>query len=183
MDCTTYIPCYQTSTWSLFWTCPPPHLSKASRDNGKTFEAVAKLILSVVSSPEVQTYFDGVGVDWRFSVLRAPWWRGIFERLVYSTKCCLRKVIEQAKFTHNELLTALAEIEMVVNSRPFTYVSADDLDEPLTPSHLLVGRHLMSYPDHLLTTEYELNSDDKDGDKLNLISNISNCSLNSFWRR
>ena len=64
-----------------------------------------------------------------------------------------------------------------------TYVSADDLDEPLTPSHLLVGRHLMSYPDHLLTTEYELDSDEENGDKLNLTSNISNCSLNLFWRK
>ena len=32
-------------------------------DNGKTFEAAAKEIKSVVSSPEVQRYFSGVGVD------------------------------------------------------------------------------------------------------------------------
>lgn len=152
-------------------------------DNGKTFEAAAKLILSVVSSPEVQTYFGGVGIDWRFNVPRAPWWGGIFERLVRSTKRCLRKVLGQAKFTHDELLTALAETEMVINSRPLTYVSADDLDEPLTPSHLLVGRRLMSYPDHLLTFEYKLDSDEEDGHKLNARLKHLNYSLDSFWKR
>ena len=89
-----------------------------------------------MSSPEVQRYFDGVGIEWSFSVPRAPWWGGVFERFVRSTKHCLRKVLGQAKFSHDELLTALVEIEMVLNSRPLTYVSADDLDEPLTPSHL-----------------------------------------------
>ena len=41
-------------------------------------------------------------------------------------------------FSHDELLTALTEIEMVLNSRPLPCISADDLKEPLTPSHLLV---------------------------------------------
>ena len=105
-------------------------------DNGKTFEAAAREIKSVVSSPEVQRYFSGVGVDWRFNVPRAPWWGGVFERLVRSTKRCLRKILGQAKFSRDELFTALVEIEMVLNSRPLTYVSADNLDEPhpLTPA-------------------------------------------------
>ena len=152
-------------------------------DNGKTFEAAAKVIKSVVSSPEVQGYFDGVGIDWRFNVPRAPWWGGVFERLVHSTKRCLRKVLGQAKFSHDELLTALVEIEKVLNSRPLTYISADDLDEPLTPSHLLIGRRLMSYPDHLLTTSYGLDSDEEDGHKLNACLKHLNHSLDSFWRR
>ena len=118
---------------------------------------------SVVSSPEIQRYFDGVGIEWRFNVPRAPWWGGVFERLVCSTKRCLRKVLGQAKFSHDELLTAVVETEMVLNSKPLIYVSADDL---LTPSHLLIGRRLISYPDHLLTTSYGLDSDE-DGHKLN----------------
>ena len=44
---------------------------------------------------------------------------------------------------------AIMEVEMVINSRPLSYVSANDLDEPLTPSHLIVGRRLMNAPDHL----------------------------------
>ena len=45
----------------------------------------------------------------------------------------------QAKLSYYELLTVLMEVEMVLNFRPLTYVSADDFEEPLTPSHLLIG--------------------------------------------
>ena len=79
---------------------------------------------------------------------KGPMVGGLFERLMKSTKR-LRKALGRAKLPHDELLTSLIEIEMVLNSRPLIYISADDLDEPLTPSHLLVGRRLPSYPDHL----------------------------------
>lgn len=108
-------------------------------NNGKAFEAAAKVTKDVVSSPEVQRYF----LLWRFNVPKAPWWGGLFERPVRSTKHCFRKALGQAKLSHDELLTALIEIEMVLNSRPLTYISADDLDEPLMLSHLLVGRQLV----------------------------------------
>ena len=38
-----------------------------------------------------------------------------------------------------ELSTIVIEVEMVVNSRPLTYVSLTDLEEPVTPSHLLIA--------------------------------------------
>ena len=50
--------------------------------------------------------------------------------------------------TYDELVTAVTEVEAVINSRPLTYISAEDLDEPLTPAHLLTGRKLLSFPDH-----------------------------------
>ena len=70
-------------------------------------------------------------------------------RLVQSTKRCLRKVIGRAQFSVDVLVTALAEIEAVINSRPFSYVSVGDVEESLTPSHLLVGRQILNLPDHL----------------------------------
>ena len=149
-------------------------------DNGKAFEAAAKVIQDVVSSPEVQRYFEGVGITWRFNVPKAPWWGGLFERLVRSTKRCLRKALSRAKLSHDELLTALLEIEMVLNSRPLTYMSADDLDEPLTPSHLLIGRRLLSYPDHLTVHNGE-DSHEDDSQLSNRFRHL-NQLLDGFWK-
>ena len=150
-------------------------------DNAKTFEAAAKVIRDVISSPKVQQYFEGIGIEWKFNVPKAPWWGGLFERLVRLTKRCLRKALGQAKLSYDELLTALIEIEMVINSRPLTYISADDLDEPLTPSHLLVGRRLLSYPDHL-TIDHEEDSD-VDASLLNTRFRHLNQLLDGFWSR
>ena len=80
---------------------------------------------------------------------KATWWGGIFERMIKSTKRCLRKIVGQAKLSYDELITALTEIEAVVNSRPLTYLSPEDLEEPLTPSHFLCGRRILSLPDGL----------------------------------
>lgn len=56
---------------------------------------------------------------------------GAFERLVRSTKRCLRKQIGRACLTLDEFITALAEIEAVINSRPLLYVASDDMEQPL----------------------------------------------------
>ena len=53
-------------------------------DNGRTFEAAAKEVDSIFSNPEVERYFNQRGIKWRFNVPRAPWWGGLFERLVRS---------------------------------------------------------------------------------------------------
>ena len=64
----------------------------------------------------------------------------------WSVKRCLRKVTGQAKFDYDELHTATVEVEGILNSRPLSYVSPEDFDESLTPSHLLVGRRLLNLP-------------------------------------
>ena len=45
------------------------------------------------------------------------------------------------------MLTILVKVEGVLNSCPLTYVYSEDTDEPLTPSHLLLGRRLLSKPE------------------------------------
>ena len=44
----------------------------------------------------------------------------------------------------NVLVTVLVEVEATLNSRPISYLSSEDLDEPLSPSHLLIGHHVLS---------------------------------------
>ena len=47
---------------------------------------------------------------------------------------------------HDELHTIIVEIEGVLNSRPLTYQYPNDLEQPLTPSHVLTGRRLLQLP-------------------------------------
>ena len=44
-------------------------------------------------------------------------------------------------------MTILTEIESTINSRPLTFVSSEELEEPLTPSHLICGKRLCSLLD------------------------------------
>ena len=77
----------------------------------------------------------------------APFWGGFFERLIQKTKRCLWKTLRNAKLNYDESHTALVEVEGTLNSRPLTYVSSDDdPEEPLTPSHLMYGRRILSLP-------------------------------------
>ena len=80
---------------------------------------------------------------------KAPWWGGLFERLIKNVKRCMRKILRTSHLTEEELLTLLLEVEAALNSRPLTYVSTEDVREPLTPSHPLYGfrDRVLSLPD------------------------------------
>ena len=145
-------------------------------DNGKTFKAAAKVFQSIVSSEDVQQHISGLGIRWTFNLPKAPWWGGIFELLIRSTKRCLRKIIGKAKFTYDELLTAVIEVEAVLNSHPLT-----DLEEPLTPSHLLAGRRIWSLPDHLCQVSDE--DFDTGPELLTKRARHLNRTLDQFWSR
>ena len=78
---------------------------------------------------------------------KAPWWGGFFERLIKSVKRCMKKILRTSHLTEEELLTLLLEVEATLHSRPLTYVSTEDVREPLTPSHLLCEFLVSSLPD------------------------------------
>ena len=71
--------------------------------------------LSKFNHQEVKDYLSQVGVEWNFNLEKAPWWGGLFGRI---KKRCLRKVIRQAKFSYDEMHTAIVEIDGVINSHP-----------------------------------------------------------------
>ena len=116
-------------------------------DNAKTFKTVSKSLQALFDVTEVTDQLTSYRVKWNFNLEKAPWWGGFFERLVRCVKRCLKKTLHQARLTFEEMLTVLLEVEGVLNSRPLTYVSSEDCEEPLTPSHLMHGRRLQSLPD------------------------------------
>ena len=154
---------------------------KIVSDNAKTFKSTARIIRKLMNHPDIDRYLSDHRMIWSFNLERAPWWGGVFERLIRSVKRCLKKVIGRAKLTHEELITVVTEVEMIVNSRPLSYVSQEDSEEPITPSHLLIGRRVLSLPDSLC---YE---DDEDYNVTpQLLSKRLkhlNQLMNKFWKR
>ena len=121
-------------------------------DNGKTFRGASEEVIHFVSF--LCQNVSHPGVESKFTVELAPWWGGFWERLVRSVKEPLRKVLGRNNIGYDELVTAVTEVEAVVNSRPWSYLYMDHPSErlPLTPSHLLHGRSLLgsavSFPEN-----------------------------------
>ena len=61
-------------------------------------------------------------------------------------------------------------------------MSVDDLDEPLTPSHLLSGRRILSLPDHLYCELEEENFDVESSTLTRRLMHF-NKTLDRFWKR
>ena len=112
-----------------------------------SFKSAAKLLVKILKHPEVQGCFAGIYIQWSFNLEKAPWWGGIFERIIKSMKRCQRRIIGRGKLTMDEFVTATTEVEMIINCRPLPYLSTEDIEEPLTPSHLITGRRRMSLQD------------------------------------
>ena len=126
-------------------------------DNAKNFKSANQQLSALFELPSVQRYLAEKRVRWQFNLDRASWYGGIFERLIKSVKTCLKKVIGRARLTYDELLTVIVECETIINSRPLTFVYSDDVEEPLTPGHLLHGRRILSLPEVADVTVQELN--------------------------
>ena len=115
-------------------------------DNEKTFKAAAKSLTTLFDIPHVSSFLASRKVKWSFNLEKAPWWGGFFGRMVRCVKRSLKKTLGTTRLSYEELLTVLIDIESVLNSRPLTYLSTEDLKEPLTPSHLLHGRRVRTCP-------------------------------------
>ena len=81
-------------------------------------------------------------IVWDHIPEKAAWFGVFYERLVGPVKNCLKKSLGKARLDFNELLTVLHEIELILNSKPLTYMSDDASDDVLTPNHILFGRRL-----------------------------------------
>ncbi|XP_055622951.1 uncharacterized protein LOC129766445 [Toxorhynchites rutilus septentrionalis] len=87
-------------------------------------------------------------IVWKFIPPRAPHFGGLWEAADKSAKTHLLKTVGNVNLAYEDLLTLLAQVEMCLNSRPFTPIPEDPSDlEVLTPGHFLVGSSLQAVPD------------------------------------
>ena len=79
----------------------------------------------------------------------SPHFGGLREAAVRSSKHHLKRIIGDSTLTFEELSTLLTAIEASLNSRPLSPIN-DDLSDfrVLTPSHLLIGRSMLSLPEN-----------------------------------
>ena len=72
----------------------------------------------VFKDEDVLNYVSMKGIKWSFTTALAPWQGGFYERLIGMVKRSLRKAMGKKRYTLDQLVTLLTEIEAVVNSRP-----------------------------------------------------------------
>ena len=67
-------------------------------DNAKTFKAASKILRQLLDTPEARRCFSQLGVTWKFNLEKAPWWGGMFERMIKSAtevskEVCWKKLL------------------------------------------------------------------------------------------
>ena len=135
-------------------------------DNFKTFK-----------SSEVKKYLSKLGICQKFIFPSSPWWGGFYERLVRSVKLSLKKSLGRSLITYEQLETVLCKAEFVINSRPLTYVSSDDLEQCLTPFHLLFGRNVSQPAEHPFAFDVNFSNQD-----INRRAKYINNLIRSTWK-
>ena len=75
-------------------------------------------------------------------------------------------------------------MEATFNSRPLTYLAADDIQEPLTPAHLLTGHRLFGLPgSQMLATQDVDFMNSSDHSSITRWMEHTQSLLGRFWRR
>lgn len=112
-------------------------------DRGTNFVGASRELKEARKSVDENTLieeFTSPDLKWTFNPPAAPHFGGCWERLVQSVKKVFAQ-LELPRLPNDEVLqSTMAEIEMIINSRPLTYVPLDDdLAPPITPNDLLLG--------------------------------------------
>ena len=113
-------------------------------DNGSNFirgERELRELVEQLSESQIKQATTSQGVKWSFNPPGAPHFNGVHEVLVQAAKRVMQHVLHKAGLTDEELITAMAGAEDLINSRLLIYQSANGRDLPLlTPNHFLIGQ-------------------------------------------
>ena len=153
-------------------------------DNAKQFKQTDNVLTFLFKQAEVQQFLTKRNIHWRFNLEKSPWQGGFYERMVRTVKRSLRTVLESARVSYEELQTLLTETECTINSLPLTFVSSEDVEEPLTPSHLICGCRLGNLPDvNAELDPYEDYVENSSAEVLSRGMKYMMFLLTHFWKR
>lgn len=113
-------------------------------DNGTNFRGSKRELREIwdhIDKNKVAESFISSDTEWKFIPPASPHMGGAWERMVRSVKTSLKSSLPSLRIPSDELLlTMLAEVEDIINSRPLTYVALGNEDEEaLTPNHFILG--------------------------------------------
>ena len=122
---------------------------KVISDNGRTFIAVGKWLCKIMHNEKLQDFLAHHKITWQFNLSRAPWWGGMFERMVGLVKAASYKVLKGVKLKFKKLQDIITDIQIIItdiqiilNNHPLSYFE-DDIQLPtLTPSVMIFGREI-----------------------------------------
>lgn len=145
-------------------------------DNAIQFKLLNN-VFNTVYNNEVSSYLNQKGIKFTYTSPLSPWEGGLYERLIGSTKQCLRKTLGHLLLSKTQLNTILIEIENVINSRPLGYVGDEEM--MITPNHFLGTKS-----DSLGPEQFEYDSRGKSMTFKNLVDlwKKGNSYLNLFWK-
>lgn len=101
---------------------------------------MAKETIDIVFKHSVLDFCATQGTEWHFITPVSPWKGAVYERLHVTSlvKRSLRKTIRSTPIEEYHMITLLAEIQAMLNSRPLVYVGSDiNSSIILTPAHFL----------------------------------------------
>ncbi|XP_055922143.1 uncharacterized protein LOC129953216 [Eupeodes corollae] len=147
-------------------------------DNGTNFRGASRELKDAVEQIDhsrIANEFVSADLRWRFIPPASPHMGGSWERMVRSVKQVLANMQPSRNPSDEILLSMMAEVENIINSRPLTYVPLDcDSDEALTPNHFLLG-----------SSSGKIHFGEFNDDSIVLKKGWMTCEqfANSFWRR
>uniref|UniRef100_A0A1B0C8T1 Integrase catalytic domain-containing protein n=1 Tax=Lutzomyia longipalpis TaxID=7200 RepID=A0A1B0C8T1_LUTLO len=125
--------------------CPAKILKERDEEIGATSASDER-------QQETQAFAVKHGIEFVFIPPRSPHFGGSWESLIKRIKHHVIRTMGNERFTQEEMLTMLAQIEGCINSRPLTPLSSDATDlSALTPGHFTALRELTAAPDEPLT--------------------------------
>lgn len=68
----------------------------------------------IIKESTIQNFFSSEGISWKFIMELSPWWGGFYERLMKTIKDPLKKILERALLSFEEMTKSSSSTELRV---------------------------------------------------------------------
>lgn len=129
-------------------------------DNGTNLRGASKELLNAINNIDEDIIAEKLvnsTTSWKFNPPHSPHMGGSWEVMVRLVKRSLDRVMPSRNPNEELLQTMFAEVEVIVNSRPLSYIPIDNEScEAITPNHMLLGSSSGEKPLTIASDDQEL---------------------------